>query len=90
MIVTINLTAMIIFMIIMLFLGGLIGGYITFSKLEATKNDEVFGDIILDLTDAEKDVIRLEYSRSISDMIGKEKISFRTVIRERVDYNSIS
>lgn len=90
MIVTISLTAAIIFLAIMLILGSLIGAYIMLSKLEAVKDDEIFGDIILDLTDAEKDVIRLEYSRSISDMIGKEKISFRTVIRERVDYNSKS
>lgn len=90
MIITISLTAAIIFLTIMFILGGLIGAYAALSKLEAAKDDETFGDIILDLTDAEKDIIRLEYSRNISDMIGKEKISFRTVIRERVDYNSKS
>lgn len=87
MIVTINLIALVIFMMIILVLGGLIGAYITLSKFENAKEDEIFGDIVLDLTDAEKDVIRLEYSRNIADMIGKEKISFRTVVRERVSYD---
>lgn len=74
MIVTISLTAAIIFLAVMLILGGLIGAYVMLSKLEAAKDDEIFGDIILDLTDAEKDVIRLEYSRSISDMNRKNYI----------------
>lgn len=73
---------MIIFAVLFAFAFSLLGFYIGIRYCEKHEKDIIFGDVIIDLTDAEKDVIQFDYAKSLSEMMSTDVIAFNVRIRE--------